>query len=250
MSFKRRVMVCTAAILLPLLGYLIWDNWPASNPSLGKVLTKMGYVELSPPSRLFPPGTITTVETLPNGSHRLHLTCMIEEDALKPFWAISSTIEQSERWKIENAFKASTQALQALISTMAANKLNKVNIALHNMTIVSISNEGMIMVRRGYLKDSCEEAVIWNLQAEAAVCQVGEVLQADLYYKMSGEESVAVSQKLDISRDIVAEIENPAEATMSTEIRAKGLYLGVRVNLYCFRLIEDQLVGTIMPTGS
>jgi hypothetical protein len=250
MSRKLRIMVSTAALLLPVLGILIWYYMPRAEPSLGKILEQMGYVELSPPSRLFPPGTITTVERLPNGSSRLHLACTIEEDALKPFWAISSTIDRTARWKIENALKASSQALRAVISTATGNRINNVNMALQNMTIVSISNENMIKVRRDYLKDSCEEAVIWNLRANSAVCQVVEVLQADLYLGILGEESIILDQRLSVTDNIAAEIGQSAATTSKNEIRGRGLYFGVRVNLYCFKLEEEQVVGTIPPNRS
>jgi hypothetical protein len=249
-SRKLRNAASAVAVLLPLVGVGAWHylSWPG--PALADVLAQMGYRELAPPSRLFPPGTISTVETLSNGSRRLHLACTIKEAELAPFWVTSSTIDRSTKWQIENALKASAQGLNAAVSSASGNKVSKVDIALENMLVVTMSHENMIRVRRDYLKDECEQAVVWNLQAGAAVCQVAEVLQADVAYRMSGVEGIDFRQKVDLKRQIMTQIEiEPSLMTAGgDEIRGKELFFGVRVNLYCFRLKDDhRIVGTIAP---
>lgn len=245
-SGKFRVNAFSVVLLLPLAAIVAWLYFPRSVPQLSTILEQMGYNELAPPSRLFPPGTISTVETLSNGSRRLHLACTINEDALEPFLVKSSTVDRSRKWQIENAFKASAQALSAAVSSATGNQVKKLDIALQNMSVVTMSHENMIRVRRTYLKDDCEQAVLWNLRAGADVCQVGEVLQADVAYRLFGVEGIDVNQKLELTEKVKAQIEHPVVTTDNDEIRGKGLYLGVRVNLYCFRLKDDhRIVGTI-----
>lgn len=67
---KVRVTALGAILLLPVLGLAAW-YWMATRSDadqLTRIVGEYGYSAVTPPSRLFGPGTITTVETLSNGN--------------------------------------------------------------------------------------------------------------------------------------------------------------------------------------
>src|SRR5262245_30299650 len=78
-----------AALLVPFIGL---DGWrfltrpSEADDQLALIVQQYGYHAVTPPSRLFGPGTITTVETLQNGTLQLHPTCIMDEGALAAMW--------------------------------------------------------------------------------------------------------------------------------------------------------------------
>lgn len=82
---KARMAMLGAFLLLPFLGLGIW-YWATgtsdTDDQLRRIVEKYGYRAVTPPSRLYGPGIFTTVETLPNGTIRLHPTCIMDDSTL------------------------------------------------------------------------------------------------------------------------------------------------------------------------
>jgi hypothetical protein len=94
---KVRAAVLGAILLLPILGLAVW-YWMVTRSDadqLTRIVGEYGYSAVTPPSRLFGPGTITTVETLPDGTLQLHLACKMDDTALAAMWHKSPTINRS-----------------------------------------------------------------------------------------------------------------------------------------------------------
>src|SRR4051794_37595626 len=103
-------IIPAAVFLLPLVGVGTWDgltNLLYRDPGISGIMQKAGYLVLTPPSRLFGPGTISTVEKLSNGSIQLHLACRMDNDSLKPLWQVSDTVSENLTRDISHAFDAS-----------------------------------------------------------------------------------------------------------------------------------------------
>src|SRR5438067_7273796 len=159
-----------------------------------------GYYELQPPSRLGGPGTINTVETLSDGSLRLHPTCTMDKNALAALWQESVTVDRHLVSNVTNAFDAMADALSVFAAHTTGNRVKKISISFENMRIVTISDESLFTLRDNYLKGSCEEAVAWNLKNQAKVCQTEEVLEADLAYRMSFADGIGIAEKAEIAK--------------------------------------------------
>ncbi len=86
---KARMAMLGAILLLPFLGLGIW-YWATrtsdTDDQLRRIVEKYGYRAVTPPSRLYGPGIFTTVETLPNGTMKLHPTCTMDDDKLAAMW--------------------------------------------------------------------------------------------------------------------------------------------------------------------
>lgn len=238
---KVRAAVLGAILLLPILGLAVW-YWMVtrSDPDqLTRIVGEYGYSAVTPPSRLFGPGTITTVETLPDGTLQLHLACKMDDTALAAMWQKSPTINRSLVSAIKQTFEASAKALEILSSGANGKRIKGVDVSLRDINILTMPYQDLVEVRDQYLKGACEEVVIGNLRAGAAVCQPEEVLEADLVYKQAVQNGLSGKAKAEAT-GAGGSLNAGEELTEADEVQGEHLFLGAKVNRsFCFRLAKN-----------
>jgi hypothetical protein len=241
---RARIFVIGSVLLLPLLGLATW-YW-ISKPSehdgeLARILRDYGYVALTPPSRFFGPGTITTVETLPDDTVQLHLTCRMNENSLAAMWRKSTTVNRRLATDIKQTFDSSGNVLGAIASRAIGRGVRGIKVSLQDINILTMSYEDLIGVRSQYLKGNCEEAIIWNLRAGASVCQPVEVLQADIVYTSGSELQLEGGGELKHAEQAAGgSVGISHHASETNDANGDDLFLGVKVRLtHCFRLAES-----------
>lgn len=209
-----------------------------ANDRLTRVVEDYGYSAVTPPSRLYGPGTIMTVETLPDGTLRLHPACKMNDGILAAMWSTSPTINRSLISAIKQTFESSAKALSVVQSAATGNRINDVDISLRNLNIVTISYEDLHDVRNQYLKGACETVVIGNLRAGAEVCQPEEVLEADLIYKRKG--GLGGKGKIEVVGQAAGSVDFDGDQWEGDEFEGDDLFLGVKVRLKnCFKLAKN-----------
>ena len=115
MKRRTRIAAIAAVLLAPPIGMVAWygaTKASAGNDGLNGVLGKLGYYEVTPPSRLYGPGTIITVEKLSTGALDLHLACKVNGDALSSLWQKSMTLDQRMVTNIEQQFELRSQRVE------------------------------------------------------------------------------------------------------------------------------------------
>jgi hypothetical protein len=240
---KARMAMLGAFLMLPFVGLGIW-YWATrssdTDDQLRRIVEKYGYRAVTPPSRLFGPGTFTTVEKLSNGTLQLRPTCIMDDGILAATWSKSRTVDESLFSAVEQTFAASAKALDVIESNTTGKRIKGFDFALRDIYVVTLSDEGLRGVRRQYLKDACEEVVIGNLRAGAEVCQSEEVLEADLVYKTNVEDELAADVKGGIAGRATGSIASGQQAKNHFETRGDDLFLGARVGQrHCFRLTDN-----------
>ena len=149
---KLRIAMLAAFALLPFLCWVAWYGLSIpsdTNDRLTRVVEDYGYSAVTPPSRLYGPGTIMTVETLSDGTLRLHPACKIDGVTLVTRWNKSPTINRSLISAIKQTFASSANALGVIQSSATGNHTDDVDISLRNLNIVTISYEDLHDVRWG-----------------------------------------------------------------------------------------------------
>ncbi len=244
MTNGTRVAVLAAALLLPLGAVGVWyglktqlDDDRAEN-DLGNLLISAGYLEPAPPSRLYGPGTINTVETLPDGKLRLHRACTVPEDALASMWVESSAGNWNFANHAQDEFSASAEARRLAGSESAAQRITRISVSLEDMRVVTMSHEDLLKVQMQFLRGPCEQVVVHNLKAGAKVCQTDEVLQADLVYRVSYADGLEINEKADLAKQISAKLNVTEESSQVDELRGEDLFYGVKLRLNCFNLMD------------
>jgi hypothetical protein len=247
---KARMAMLGAFLMLPFVGLGLW-YWATrssdTDDQLTRIVEKYGYSAVTPPSRLFGPGTFTTVEKLSNGTLQLRPTCIMDDGILAEKWSKSPTVDESLVSAIEQTFASSAKAFDSIESNTTGKRVKGFDFALRNIYVVTLSDEGLRGVRRQYLKDACEEVVVGNLRAGAAVCQSEEVLEADLVYKTNVEDELEAGVKGGIAGRATGSIASDQRAKNHFETRGDDLFLGARVGQrHCFRLTDN---GQISDSG-
>jgi hypothetical protein len=237
---KVRIAMLGTLLLLPFLGLAVWYWMPrtsGADDQLRRIVEEYGYSVVTPPSRLFGPGTIATVEKLSNGTLQLLPTCIMNDGTLPGMWDISRTTERSGGSEDNETFDASAKAIDVVESGTTGKRVRGTDVSLQDIKIVTMSDEGLMAVRSRYLKGTCQEAVIWNLEAGAKVCQPQEVLEADVLYKTNAENSLGGGGKAGVAGRATGSIRMNQQQSEHYKIQGDDLFLGARVKQnHCIQL--------------
>jgi hypothetical protein len=263
MTKATRMAAVAAVLLLPPLGLFVWSEFAgakfttlaiADEAGSGAVVDDAGYAELTPPSRLFGPGTFSTVEELPDHSLRLHLACSMDDKALAMFRITSDTLDGRAVHAVSSKYDASAKALSIVAAKATGDRVKNVAVLLDDMHVVTMPYESLLKIRTEYLKGDCEAAVLWNLKAGAKVCQTTEVLQADIALRIDYSNGVSAEEHAALEEKVLGEIKLAAANTGITEMHGNDLYLGVNDDLKlkvngrnCFSLkdVQPSAAGSI-----
>jgi hypothetical protein len=241
---KARVAVLGALLLLPVLGLTVWwfavSQESTKGDRLTLVLRDFGYDAVVPPSRLYGPGTITTVETRSDGTLQLHRACTMNDDALAAMWHTSATIDQRLIVAAKRSFDSSARVPGAT-SDATGNRARDVEVDLRNMNIVTIADDNLIAVRNEYLKGPCEQAVIINLQHGAKVCQPEEVLEADVVTKDGSQDGFGTGGELTLASQARGSAKVDGSWSEVHQGQGTNLFLGARISRggLCLELAES-----------
>jgi hypothetical protein len=249
MKGRTRIAAIAAVLLAPPLGMVVWyeaTKASASDDGLNGVLEKLGYYEVTPPSRLYGPGTIITVEERSDGALNLHLACKINEDALAGLWQRSMTLDQSVVTNIERQFDSEAKATSAITAHANGRSIRDVNISLLDVSILTMSDEDLLDVRRQYMVDRCRETIIFNLDQKARVCQTVEVLQADVVQTFKFDDGLKSDEKLGLTEQSGGSVSIDDQVSHANEVRGNDLFLGVKVRFgACFEFGDDGELITV-----
>ncbi|MGH6824225.1 hypothetical protein [Methyloceanibacter sp.] len=244
---KVRMAMLGAFLLLPFLAFAVW-HWASRQSGTGDELTRIveeyGYSAVTPPSRLFGPGTITMVERRSDGTLKLHTACNIDGDTLAAMWSKSPTINRSLVSAVKQTFESSASTLDLAESDTTGKRVKGTDVALRNINIVTISYEDLSRLRSEYVKGGCEQNVLHNLRAGAAVCQPEEVLEADVVYKQNVQDGLGGGGKIKVTGAGTGSINVDQQTSETSEMQGNDLFLGARLSEgYCFRLDGQGLAG-------
>ena len=244
MKRRTRIFAIATALMMPSLGMAAWygvTKYSDQDDKLGSILREYGYRELTPPSRLYGPGTLITVETLSTGALSLHLACKMNDEALAALWQRSTTLDRRLVASIRQTFNSAADALTAAKAQATGKRIRDIDVSLLNMSVVTMSHESLLDVRSQYLKGNCEAVILGNLRERALVCQTEEVLQADVVYKFGFEDGLGSTEKLELVEQVAGSVGIEHHASNVNEVRGDDLYLGVKLKANCFKLADDDL---------
>jgi hypothetical protein len=249
MKGRTHIAVIAAVLLVPPIGMVAWfGTMKASNSNQGLhgVLGKLGYYEVSPPSRLYGPGTIVTVETRSTGALDLHLACKVNGDALASLWQRSMTLDHRMVTNIEQQFDSEASATSAISAHANGKSIRDVDVSLLDVSVLTMPDEDLLDVRRQYMTDRCRETIAFNLNQKARVCQTMEVLQADVVYTFKFDDGLRSDEKLELTEQFAGSVGIGGQVSHANEVRGEDLYLGVKVRFgACFELGDDGQVMTV-----
>ncbi len=205
----------------------VWFVLPDED-SLASILQDAGYFELVPPSTFHGPGTINTVESLSNGKVQLHPTCNLDEAILARWTLESRTVERRLRQGISRSFDISAKVRDYLAQAGMAERTTNVDITFEQVSILLMTGETLNRIQQEVIKGSCQEVIVWNLNAGGLVCQTEAVLKADVRYEIGFRNEVSASERAKLTRDLAAEFQITVDQDDHDRIVGEGLFFGVK----------------------
>jgi hypothetical protein len=191
--FQRIVLFLTsnafAVGALAVVGVFIWFILPLGKDlALVDLLSEQGYWETAPPADYYLPGTINSIEVRSDGRIAIHPTCKIDTELLDRVTLHSRTVDRTLAERLNKGFDISDRIEGILPFEIKAHKAKKLSLSLQNSSILQISDEELLLVRKEIIKDTCQEAIEWNLNNGATVCQTRAALKGDLVYRLIYED--------------------------------------------------------------
>ena len=242
---RRQLMV--AAFVLPsvIVTAMFIPRFFQSTINPGELLKKAGYMVMNPPSRFHGPGTLNTVETGEEDSLYLHPTCELDMSALQMVPAQSNTVDQSIKEQLSQSFDVSSSLMGKLDSEALAETVKSVNVTFKNMRILLMSHEKLLNLQQELLGGSCEQAILYNIEAGAKVCQTEAVLQADMVYTIEYRDNLSSSQQAALTKKIASKVDLESEIQHSNQVTGEALYFGIKLMPRCIELEDaEQLAAT------
>jgi hypothetical protein len=207
---------------LAVVGILIWFLMPfGRDAALADFLSEQGYWETVSPAESYLPGIINTIEVKSDGKIAIHPTCEIDPDLLARMTKHSQTVDRTLEERLNKGFDVSELIKQLLPIGLEGHKVKKLKLSLQNSSILQITDEELMLVRKEVIKGSCQEAIEWNINSGAAVCQTRAALMGDLVYDITYEAGVSAHEKKAADSTLK---ENQGKAD---QMGGKGLIYGV-----------------------
>jgi hypothetical protein len=205
-----------------------WYMFPRpGRAAVTAIINDAGYLGIVPPNTFNGPGTINTVEFLDGQQVRLLPTCDAHPELLVDKIQKSPTIDRDWQLSIEKKLSASEEFRDKLNAGAGINEISSIHLKLENTTLLSISDESMLVARKALLKDACEDAVLLNISSGGLVCQTRSVLEANLVYEISYKDTVSVEERAKLTSAVAAKLNLDASAQATDRISGAQLFFGV-----------------------
>lgn len=221
---------------------------PAAERTFSETLSQYGFVELTPPSTLLPPGTIVRLRT--REPLQAQIVCT-QKAALGPSVDLQSSSSQSTSLvsEAERAFNLDLSALPFLSSKAQYKSVGRVVMHLSNVAILEIPDTA---VYEGYPQRSqaCGRALA-DLESDPSntVSMIKSVLAADVDYGIEFKDSsnLDVSAQVALVKALAADLGADASSAGEKSVQGHSLFWGVTDEI---RLAQvGEIVADAPPAG-
>jgi hypothetical protein len=208
---------------------LIWF-WPSGKDvALANLLSERGYWAIDAPAEFYVPGTINTIEVRSDGRIALHPTCKIDPEVLAKMTIQSRTIDQTLTERLNKKFDV-TARMQDLVSAgFGGNKTRRLDMSFRNSSILDLSDQELLQVQHDVIRASCQEAIAWNINSGATVCQTRSALKGDLIYDITYQRGLSVEEQGKLTAEAAAKLKLDADHDRTDRLLGNGLIYGVRL---------------------
>ena len=214
---------------LPSFGAVIWFLPPFGNsPALADLLREQGYREIVAPAEFYVPGTINTIEVRSDGKIALHPTCTIDAALLATMTLQSRTIDRTWAQRLDKKFDVSGDCRSSFRSGSAAAR-SRSSACRSRTPAFCTSPTRTYGGFSGGVKDTCREAIEWNINSGGRVCQTRSALRADFVYDISYQDGISVQEKGQLTADVAATLKVEADQDRADRMFGTGLIYGVKL---------------------
>jgi len=225
------------SVLIPLAGCATQEN-------IGSLLADYHYVEVRPPTTLWPPGSIVVI----TNRDPLVLGVVCPTDAfLGPVRPnVSSSTNNELARKATNTFKVDARYLDQLKASGKYTSITNVNLKFSNVKVLELDRT-KIFENLSKRTEGCSKAIKDALDNHEDISLVISVLQADVAIKaeFSSDANLSLQAKNNMLQDLATEIGAQSTTSGSDTDEGNSLYWGIRDNQR-FALLDTN--GNVVKT--
>ncbi len=227
MPKKRRGNLAIACVVCILIVAGCTGHEP---PTVHTIMRKLGYLTITPPSRLHKPGAINTVEFLNGGKVALHPTCNIGPELLEGNIKESITSDAINSRELNKKLDISGYFFEDLAPEAGIELVESAIVKLNNPRILVITDETLLRIRHAILKDDCAVVVKDSIKNGGRVCQTREVLEAEVVYEIRYKKNVSVKARDKFMSKTAARLKLKFTQDGMNQISAKQqLFYGIKL---------------------
>jgi hypothetical protein len=243
---SRRAIAVSAGVAVVLVGAIGLYEFIRVPTHVGEtptdILRRNGYLEIRPATALDGPGTIVTIDLRTPDYVMLHLTCNMDGKELSDFWKSSNTINTNVADQLNGEFRIAADALKQIGLTVIGNAISEIDMKFENTKIIEVSDESLYALRDKYLKGNCLKAISQLIARNNNVCVTQPVaaMEADITYDVKYSDNVSASDKAKITSGLSGALASGGETASTDQIVGKGLFVGVRLDSFCYVLNDGR----------
>jgi hypothetical protein len=209
---------------------VIWFLPPfGSGHALADLLNEQGYWEIAAPADFYVPGTIHTIEVRSDRKIALHPTCTIDTELLAKMTLQSRTIDRSWEQRLDKKFDVSAHMHDLVSGGMEGNKIAKLNLSLQKSSILHVTDEDLLRLQHEVVRETCREAIEWNINSGGRVCQTRAAMRGDLVYDIVYHEGISIQEKGKLTAEAAAALKLVADQDRTDRMLGTGLIYGVKL---------------------
>lgn len=220
MRTPKRLALLTCSLFIFIAG--------CTNTNFGTLLAEYHYVEVRPPTTLWPPGTIVHVTR--HDPLVLGVGCTAD-GFLGPNLLIkpSSSSSQDLARKASGTFSLDARYLETLKASGKYSDVEDIKLTFSNVSIFEVADE-TIFANLNNRTEACSKALSFRWTGRDEVSFVKSVLQADVIMqaKFSKETQLSASQKNAMLQSLAAELAINYSSSTNETMTGKSLYWGIR----------------------
>lgn len=228
---KLKAKLALVASVVAVVGYfLIKELSFKETVTMEGVLESKGFVVLSPPSNLVPPGSWVSVV----GENPLHLNVicgpenalgLTEDDLLK----VSESSDMDFESTLGRDYSVSARLLARLEGEGGFAGLDNITFSLTNVRVVEIPDDTVINGLRERVPH-CRDAIVFRLESGQPITMIKSVLMADVVYEFSFERNINSETELQVAKKFALEMGLRLDDSQggSSRVVGRNLIWGVR----------------------
>jgi hypothetical protein len=141
----------------------------------------------------------------------------------------SRTVDRTLTERLNKKFDLKGQMQDLVSAGLGGNKTKGLEMSFHNSSILDLTDEDLLQVRREIIKGDCQEAIALNINSGARVCQTRSALRADLIYDITYQRGLSVGEQAKLTADAAATLKLNADQGRTDRLTGNGLIYGVRL---------------------
>jgi len=194
-------------------------------PTVADTLAKYSFREMTPPSTLFPPGSLVAISsTATTSGPTMDLICSARDVlGADPTLYSSESANSSAAFALSGSFGLGADIFDSIKADVRFNAVQDVKINLSNTRLVTLAQGKLFEAKPANYCIAAVQALQWK-----SLYIITSVLAADVDFALSFESGVSLDAQAVLTKELTARLSGGFSTGGGSQVSGKGLYWGER----------------------